>query len=135
MQVTGEVKGVGKYKPKFTATGLLLDAGKGEFWADIQGNLDYKKYKGETVTVDIEKNPKGYWGGTLVSGGKSDGGGGDVRGKCLCQVICAGIASSQLQCTDEADVNGWVDMMMGKAQSEPASEPVSEPAAEEDIPF
>ncbi len=119
--------GVGKYKEKYKSTGLLLDGGKGEFWADIQGNLNWKDYKDKEVEVDIKKDNKGYWKGSLVGGGASSSGE-DVRGKCLCQVICAAIASKQIKCEDEQDINYWTDVMMGKQTHQ-------EPVGDDDIPF
>ncbi|KKM61561.1 hypothetical protein LCGC14_1530530 [marine sediment metagenome] len=135
MKVKAMCKGVGKYKSKFKVTGLLLDAGKGEFWADIKGELNYKDYKGNEVEVDIEKNPKGYWGGTLVGGVAAGGKGEDIRGKCLCQVITAGIMSQQLKCDNEQDIEHWTGYIMGR---EPAAEdagPGPEQQQDDDIPF
>ena len=67
----------------------------------------------------------------------------EIRGKCMCQVICAGISSGQLKCVTIDDVVAWVSLMMDDSPTAPVAdgdlvyEPVdSEPApSEDDIPF
>ncbi len=71
MQAELMCKGVGKYKPKFDSTGLLFASSKGEFWADIKGDINYKDYKGKMVKIDIEKDDKGYWHGEIIGGSAS----------------------------------------------------------------
>ncbi len=66
MQYTAEIIAVGKYKEQFKSTGVLINTGSGDFWVDIQGQLDWKRYKGNKYTFDISQNDKGYWGGTIV---------------------------------------------------------------------
>ncbi len=66
MQYTAEIIAVGKYKEQFKSTGVLINVGSGDFWVDIQGQLDWKRYKGNTYTFDISQNDKGYWGGVIV---------------------------------------------------------------------
>ncbi len=74
MKTRAMVKGVGKFKAKFNQTGFLLDAGKGEFWANMPGNLSYKDYKDKEFTFDLAQDDKGYWSGTIEGGGAATGG-------------------------------------------------------------
>ncbi len=67
MKGQATVKGVGKYKPKFDQTGFLLDAGAGEFWANIPGQRDYQQYKGKSFEFNLEQDAKGYWSGVIVN--------------------------------------------------------------------
>ncbi len=68
-----EVKAVGKYKDQFNQTGLLLDAGKGEFWANFPGSLAWKDYKGKRIDVNLTQDGKGYWSGTFADQNTSQG--------------------------------------------------------------
>lgn len=79
MQVTTEIIAVGKYKDKFQSTGVMLNTGNGDFWVDIKGNLDWKQYKGNTYTFEINQNSKGYWGGTIAGNTQGMGGPGPGR--------------------------------------------------------
>ncbi len=132
MKVTSMCKAVGKYKEQFKCTGLLLESVEGtETWVDIEGNLNYKDYKGKQVTVDIQRNSKGYWGGTFAGGQQSPAPplqqassqprqskksepnwDAIAEGKCRCAVICAAIQSNQINISGEMDVDQWVQYIM-----------------------
>ena len=57
MQIKARVVAVGKYKPKYKTTGLLLDSINGqETWADLPGELNYKNYKDKDVIVEVSQN-------------------------------------------------------------------------------
>ena len=131
MKVTSMCKAVGKYKEQFRCTGLLLESVEGaETWVDIEGQLNYKDYKGKQVTVDIQRNSKGYWGGTFAGqqspapplqqapsqphqAEKSEPDWDAIAlGKVRHGVACAGIQSGQIEVKSEMDCEKWVQYIM-----------------------
>lgn len=109
------VNAVGKYKEKFNQTGLLIDAGQGEFWANFPGALNWKDYKDKRIDVELTQDGKGYWSGTIGGQGGSQGSSQPRQapktaprdydkeniGKCVTQFIkayiCSGVAPAQLE--------------------------------------
>jgi hypothetical protein len=68
MQVTTKIIAVGKHKPKFNQTGVLISKDGDDTWVDMPGNLSWKDYKDKTFTMNIAQNDKGYWHGTFDGG-------------------------------------------------------------------
>jgi len=134
-QVKAMCKGVGKYKDKFNTTGLLLDAGKGEFWADIKGKLNYRDYKNKEVEVDITKNAKGYWGGTVVGQTResSPSGTDDKDRLIVAQVVYKALSERDEVTEDKLSLD--VDMIMRIGSNTPRQDPQPVPAPEcADVP-
>ena len=132
MKMNALVKAVGKYKDKFKTTGLLLETPQGEFWADVPGNLDYKKYKGKSFDFDLEQNEKGYWRGKFVGGTPSGGGcsGGEDKNRSFAMsyakdLVVAGKLNISELVGGANKILAWLE---GKA---PAKKPIPEPEPED----
>lgn len=97
----------------------------------------YPMAQGDEINVEVTTNAYGKKFKKVnpqyaEQGGKS---GQDVRGKCLCQVIKAGINSSQLKCDCLEDVNDWADVMMGKNNQQATGSTDYGSGVNDDIPF
>ncbi len=122
MQIKAQVVAVGKYKPKYKTTGLLLDSINGqETWANLPGELNYRDYKDKDVMVDITQNEKGYWSGVFVGNAQGSSQGGQnknadpnrelhiKRGNALNAVMSATTIPSDLIGSYLTSAVNWID--------------------------
>ena len=156
MKITSMCKAVGKYKEQYKQTGLLLESIEGvETWVNIEGQLNYQDYKNKEVTVDIQRNSKGYWAGKLVGSQQNTQQGGSQSrqgqkksepdwnaistGKCRHGILCAEVGLKGVESISDSVMAKIVELtefsMTGKLKGIPFDKFTKEnPVANDDIP-